>query len=1725
MDFQDEISESSSLETNELEITRYGNNVAINYVPHTYLRRDPSTKSNEENKGEHCVFGYQITETESYGLPSPTDGGLPPGLHDPTVEELFQETDEKHKMSAKLMGVVCVLLGPTSTIRKGCMRFVSHPSTSSFILCVNVINCIFLSTANPSSPTPMTYFVFTRTVEKISISLYCLELAMHILAKGSIESPLSYFRYSLFNVVDGNLILWSAWGYILDEEALKHLHAGRAFRWFLLFQRPNVLFSNNKAVMETIKHSIDNLIRACMFLIFFFLVFSILGVEAFKGSYSRRCFVGNVTVVPPLFCKDKPSELFRSGCPDPKMTCKITESPNNGMTSFDHVGVGLLVLTNVATFNNWGTFLYPLMEAENEILPVCYFFAFIIAVAFIVFNLFPAVISSRYFAIKKHYRRQLDADPTSAVLTSLVPFLIEMGPLRRALRIPHWTKTKAIGLRMWRLWSGKPVPILHRTCHATIRSRPFRFLVQLSILINIVMQCGLFEHETYEMFLVDLTFTVLLWIEIAFKVLGAGTGKVSIYGFARYTHNYWNILDVSLVLLSTVTLIVHRQGWTFLRMVRTLRALRLIDSKGPQRLLNSMLAAVRPLAQLSVFFLLSVFIIASIAIPVFATEWTPSYELANVPVRENFDTYGGAILTLFTIITSEKWTNALYFTYPRYPVFSPFFFLLVYAGFTLVLVNIFTAIVLEHLQFSAATENSRREKVVFAQIREHFFPKKRSTSFSESIASLHEWLNQISRKFMDVLYDEDDEAENVVSSPKYKIAPTETASYADLTRTASFQSPRAKRWAMKKVNEKFQQQEELYIAELCAERNQNEIEMENVLPGGIEMNKTVQQPPWVVDDSSLYIFKSNNPIRRLCISIVSTHKIYFQTVILLVILASCVTLAMDPPVEAFVEQELKSQDQASWIVTADTVFIIMFLMEAIIKIIANGFYFGIEQGQRIPYIRDNWNRLDFLLLVTMMISTFFPNIRAIRLLRAFRPFKLVRRSMQFRVLFSAIVRSATEVIHAMFFVVFFVVVFGIVGFKLFNGKLESCNDNHPLITRKDLCVGNFFNSKGLLVPRVWKKPASTFDSISSSMLTVFEISTLTDWTTTLYSVTDIVGKDIQPIRSYSSYYAVYFVSLIIVQSFFLSNVFVGLLLICFDAERGKLSLTPYQQEWLQIRSQVNLSAPFRIRWYYYLNTDGLTLSRIRKYASMIVLHPYFDWISTAVVLLNVFLMASVHADQPDYWQTVLLVTDVLFLIYYVTEIVLKVIVMYPRVYFEDNWNKFDVTVVVGSVLVYIIEASATNARDVSILVIKALSRFFRMLRVLKLAKSNIGNLQFLFATLVQSLPSILSVCVLLFVVLFISALFATNLFGNVRFHTDINRNANFRSLGSAMLTLMRMLTSDGWNSIMHDVSLTYPYCTTNDQLNDCGDENTADVFFLAYGVIGTLIFLPIVMAIIIDNFNMCYSQFSYAINLADLALFRREFERVMATKKIERESLTHEELQTLICILHAMDSPLVRDIHPSVKKFNYRRILFDLEHLYGTTWNELKVSGSVITSQDHNDANSLNFVETPYTYDNVLAVLVTHQGGAESLSDPIDRAERRKYERNRDESIANALIAKCARRWLRHDVWPRDPKKTIAYNHKKAHVWRNLDLFCSYAIWIAKDRSLPYVVKQVRHEENVIPAAEPVKNPIQEVFGDEEVIKKDIVLRRLTQFLHQESKDDAAEAVTVSPRSSIDLED
>ena len=168
-------------------------------------------------------------------------------------------------------------------------------------------------------------------------------------------------------------------------------------------------------------------------------------------------------------------------------------------------------------------------------------------------------------------------------------------------------------------------------------------------------------------------------------------------------------------------------------------------------------------------------------------------------------------------------------------------------------------------------------------------------------------------------------------------------------------------------------------------------------------------------------------------------------------------------------------------------------------------------------------------------------------------------------------------------------------------------------------------------------------------------------------------------------------------------------------------------------------------------------------------------------------------------------------------------------------------------------------------------RVFRLGRLLRFFDGAKGIRKLLF-TIVKSAPALSNIGTLLFLIIFIYAIMAMNLFGQLAHQGAINEIANFETFGSSMCLLFRISTAAGWNGVLDAAMVQPPLCDPTKgsggiSKGNCGNKLVAVLFFVSYIVIIVLIIINMYIAVILENFNQAQSQDEAGITEDDLEAY------------------------------------------------------------------------------------------------------------------------------------------------------------------------------------------------------------------------------------------------------------------
>ncbi|KAI4806702.1 hypothetical protein KUCAC02_017515, partial [Chaenocephalus aceratus] len=260
-------------------------------------------------------------------------------------------------------------------------------------------------------------------------------------------------------------------------------------------------------------------------------------------------------------------------------------------------------------------------------------------------------------------------------------------------------------------------------------------------------------------------------------------------------------------------------------------------------------------------------------------------------------------------------------------------------------------------------------------------------------------------------------------------------------------------------------------------------------------------------------------------------------------------------------------------------------------------------------------------------------------------------------------------------------------------------------------------------------------------------------------------------------------------------------------------------------------------------------------------------------------------------QYILNKINLAFIIVFTFECFVKIVAL--RCYFFTvGWNIFDFVVVILSI-VGIVLADIIEKYFVSPTLFRVI-RLARIGRVLRLIRGAKGIRTLLFA-LMMSLPALFNIGLLLFLVMFIYAIFGMANFAYVKRQSGIDDMFNFETFGNSMICLFQITTSAGWDSLLSPIlnnspeecNASIPHTGTTVKGN-CGNPSVGITFFVTYIIISFLIVVNMYIAIILENFSVATEESTEPLSEDDFEMFYEVWEKfdTEATQFIEYAKLS-----------------------------------------------------------------------------------------------------------------------------------------------------------------------------------------------------------------------------------------------
>ncbi|XP_044525752.1 sodium channel protein type 9 subunit alpha-like [Gracilinanus agilis] len=584
-------------------------------------------------------------------------------------------------------------------------------------------------------------------------------------------------------------------------------------------------------------------------------------------------------------------------------------------------------------------------------------------------------------------------------------------------------------------------------------------------------------------------------------------------------------------------------------------------------------------------------------------------------------------------------------------------------------------------------------------------------------------------------------------------------------------------------------------------------------------------------------------LRKSCYWIVKHHC--FEMFMFLIILLSCGTLTFE---DIYLEERMIIKSILEY---TDNIFTYIFIIEMLLKWLAYGC-----KG----YFSNIWCWLEFLVVNVCFFSLLsnylgyseFAALKSLRTLRILSVFKRVR------VVLNTLVREIPSILKVLLVGLTFWLIFNIIGVNLFAGKFYGCINTtagkilsmDDDVQDKSECEMLMYNSKDMVLRNTsgdvqWKNAKMNFDNVKNGYLSLFQIATFKGWLDILYSAVDSTYVRKSPRYEYSFYTVFYFIGFIIFGVFFPLVLFIGVIIDNLKQQkkiRGE-SIFMTEEQKKSYNSKKNPT---------YKNPIPRPRNKFQGYIFDLVTKEAFEITILVLICLNVMIMMMETDSDGDYKNRILYLIDLVFIVLFAGECVLKLIGLRHH-YFSTGWNIFDFVVVHISIAVVLLndltEKYFLTYGEMQVI------RFIRCGRVLKFFKGTKG-IGTLISAMMLSLPALLNIVLLLFLVMIIYAIIGMSKFAFVKKEAGIDDMFNFETFVNSMLCLFQITTFAGWDGLLIPILNTGPPDCDPEKTHpgnlikgDCGHPSFGVFYFVSYLIISFLLFVNMFLVVIFEIFS------------------------------------------------------------------------------------------------------------------------------------------------------------------------------------------------------------------------------------------------------------------------------------
>ena len=573
--------------------------------------------------------------------------------------------------------------------------------------------CALLSLISVSMNTPKTFYYFpslqyvTFAVDGIVTFLFTAEMVAKMHIRGLIRTEKSYLRNKWcqfdFSMV---IFLWISvllqifqhtsdkMAYLSFLRAPRPLILVRVFRVFLKLQLPKT------RIASVFKRSSQQVYNVTIFFLFFMSLYGILGVQFF-GALKYHCIrhgadPENITVndltIPDTYCDKFQQNGGGFQCPKGYSCQELGLSRRQrGYNGFDNLANSLLTVYEAASQEAWVFIMYRTVDSLPAWKGFMFFCSMIFFLAWLVKNVFIAVIIETFAEIRVQYQQMWTARVATADSDSSQ--VIETA-------IDGWYMTTSD--------KNKPAGSAPLFFQRLLKHHAFSTFILLLVLANAVTTATMVfysdsdRQETYKQHLyIETGFTVLFNLEALFKIWCLG---FKCY-YKRSIHKFELLLAIG-----TTFHLFPGLYWSQLTYFQVLRIVRLL--RASPMLEDFMWKIFGPAKKLGTLIFFTMFLLI-------VTSCVSLQLFCSIPNFRKFETFPQAFMCLFNILTQEGWVEIVHLTMESVNIYSgsevlsgmvSILFVIYHMLMIGIIFSLFVAVILDNLELDEDIKRMKQLK-------------------------------------------------------------------------------------------------------------------------------------------------------------------------------------------------------------------------------------------------------------------------------------------------------------------------------------------------------------------------------------------------------------------------------------------------------------------------------------------------------------------------------------------------------------------------------------------------------------------------------------------------------------------------------------------------------------------------------------------------------------------------------------------------------------------------------------------------------------------------------------------------------------------------------------------------------------------------------------------------------------------------------------------------------